>query len=301
MNVEKICYICKEKDNICICGECTKSYTKEMKDYFIKMKTNSDNLQESIEKLINHNQKIFKLYNELNKLKLQNENLKNKYEFLQKEYEQKNKEKINIERKKEYKIEYLENSFKKMFIDKNNLIKIADFYMSSNEEIEDFDITKSSIHMNNIIFKKSNEEIIIVDKKINFDVFKSEKVYIKFKNFFYNLIDFLLDFQKKFKDIFFEYEINKYYIKENDIIYNLELDMNNVFNPTEEQKNNFNHFLQLLNVNYTKIIEGLFGKDIIKQNDFFNLNPFIKNEELNKYSISNDVLFSSFEIIDDFY
>ena len=35
---EKICFVCNEKDNICICGKCTKEYTKNINEYLIKLK-----------------------------------------------------------------------------------------------------------------------------------------------------------------------------------------------------------------------------------------------------------------------
>ena len=305
MNEEKICFICKEKDNICICGKCTKNYTKNMNDYFIKLKTNSENLENSLEKLILNNQKNFKMLNELNKLKTENKNLKNKYEFLMKEIEKKKIEKKNYlnkkvekEKLKKKQIEYLKTKFKEMFIDKNNLIKISEFYIQQKQEIEEFDITKSfSIHIQNLILKK-NEEENIINKNIEFSIFNNQNFYEKFKNFFYQIIDFLLDFQQKFNDFNFKYEIFKYYIKENDVKYDLELDLNNLLNLSKEQKNNFNHFLFLLNFDYNEVIKQTFGNEIIKQNDFFNLNPFINKQDLNKYSIKN--LYEDYEIIDDY-
>ncbi len=304
---EKICFVCNEKDNICICGKCTKDYTKNMNEYLIKLKTNSENLEESLEKLIIKNQKIFKMFNELNKLKTQNENLKNKYEFLIKENEQKKIENKNNLRKKikkndfkKLQIEYLKKSFKEMFIDKKNLIKISEFYIQQNEDIEEFDITKSlTLNIVNLKIKK-NEEEIIINKNIEFSIFKNKKVYQKFKNFFYQIIDFLLDFQQKFNNEFsYKYELFKYFIKEKDVNYNLELNLNEINNLTEEQKNNFNHFLYLLNTDYNEIIIEFFGNEIIKQNDFFNLSPFINIQDLNKFSIQNEI--DDFEIIDDFY
>ena len=304
---EKICFVCNEKDNICICGKCTKDYTKNMNEYLIKLKTNSENLEESLEKLIIKNQKIFKMFNELNKLKTQNENLKNKYEFLIKENEQKKIENKNNLRKKikkndfkKLQIEYLKKSFKEMFIDKKNLIKISEFYIQQNEDIEEFDITKSlTLNIVNLKIKK-NEEEIIINKNIEFSIFKNKKVYQKFKNFFYQIIDFLLDFQQKFNNEFsYKYELFKYFIKEKDVNYNLELNLNEINNLTEEQKNNFNHFLYLLNTDYNEIIKEFFGNEIIKQNDFFNLSPFINIQDLNKFSIQNEI--DDFEIIDDFY
>ncbi len=304
---EKICFVCNEKDNICICGKCTKDYTKNMNEYLIKLKTNSENLEESLEKLIIKNQKIFKMFNELNKLKTQNENLRNKYEFLIKENEQKKIENKNNLRKKikkndfkKLQIEYLKKSFKEMFIDKKNLIKISEFYIQQNEDIEEFDITKSlTLNIVNLKIKK-NEEEIIINKNIEFSIFKNKKVYQKFKNFFYQIIDFLLDFQQKFNNEFsYKYELFKYFIKEKDVNYNLELNLNEINNLTEEQKNNFNHFLYLLNTDYNEIIIEFFGNEIIKQNDFFNLSPFINIQDLNKFSIQNEI--DDFEIIDDFY
>lgn len=304
---EKICFVCNEKDNICICGKCTKDYTKNMNEYLIKLKTNSENLEESLEKLIIKNQKIFKMFNELNKLKTQNENLKNKYEFLIKENEQKKIENKNNLRKKikkndfkKLQIEYLKKSFKEMFIDKKNLIKISEFYIQQNEDIEEFDITKSlTLNIVNLKIKK-NEEEIIINKNIEFSIFKNKKVYQKFKNFFYQIIDFLLDFQQKFNNEFsYKYELFKYFIKEKDINYNLELNLNEINNLSEEKKNNFNHFLYLLNTDYNEIIKEFFGNEIIKQNDFFNLSPFINIQDLNKFSIQNEI--DDFEIIDDFY
>lgn len=304
---EKICFVCNEKDNICICGKCTKDYTKNMNEYLIKLKTNSENLEESLEKLIIKNQKIFKMFNELNKLKTQNENLKNKYEFLIKENEQKKIENKNNLRKKikkndfkKLQIEYLKKSFKEMFIDKKNLIKISEFYIQQNEDIEEFDITKSlTLNIVNLKIKK-NEEEIIINKNIEFSIFKNKKVYQKFKNFFYQIIDFLLDFQQKFNNEFsYKYELFKHFIKENDVNYNLELDLNEINNLSEEKKNNFNHFLYLLNTDYNEIIKEFFGNEIIKQNDFFNLSPFINIQDLNKFSIQNEI--DDFEIIDDFY
>ena len=304
---EKICFVCNEKDNICICGKCTKDYTKNMNEYLIKLKTNSENLEESLEKLIIKNQKIFKMFNELNKLKTQNENLKNKYEFLIKENEQKKIENKNNLRKKikkndfkKLQIEYLKKSFKEMFIDKKNLIKISEFYIQQNEDIEEFDITKSlTLNIVNLKIKK-NEEEIIINKNIEFSIFKNKKVYQKFKNFFYQIIDFLLDFQQKFNNEFsYKYELFKHFIKENDVNYNLELDLNEINNLSEKQKNNFNHFLYLLNIDYNEIIIEFFGNEIIKQNDFFNLSPFINIQDLNKFSIQNEI--DDFEIIDDFY
>ena len=304
---EKICFVCNEKDNICICGKCTKDYTKNMNEYLIKLKTNSENLEESLEKLIIKNQKIFKMFNELNKLKTQNENLKNKYEFLIKENEQKKIEnKNNLKKKikkndfKKLQIEYLKKSFKEMFIDKKNLIKISEFYIQQNEDIEEFDITKSlTLNIVNLKIKK-NEEEIIINKNIEFSIFKNKKVYQKFKNFFYQIIDFLLDFQQKFNNEFsYKYELFKYFIKEKDVNYNLELNLNEINNLSEEKKNNFNHFLYLLNTDYNEIIKEFFGNEIIKQNDFFNLSPFINIQDLNKFSIQNEI--DDFEIIDDFY
>lgn len=305
MSEEKICFICKEKDNICICGKCTKKYTKDMNEYFIKLKTNSENLEKSLENLISNNQKIFKMFNELNKLKTQNENLKNKYDFLIKDIEKKKIEKKNILNKKVKKenfkkkqIEYLKTKFKEMFIDKNNLIKISEFYNSQNNDIDEFDITKSlSIHLKNLIIKK-NEEENIINKNIEFSFFQQKQFYTKFKNFFYQIIEFLLDFQQKFNDFTFKYELFKYSIKENDVNYDLELDLNNLYNLSEKQKNNFNHFLHLLNVDYNEVIKQTFGNDIIKQNDFFNLTPFINNQDLNKFSIKN--LYEEYEIIEDY-
>ena len=64
-------------------------------------------------------------------------------------------------------------------------------------------------------------------------------------------------------------------------------------------KNKFNHFLYLLNIDYNEIIKEFFGNEIIKQNDFFNLSPFINIQDLNKFSIQNEI--DDFEIIDDFY
>jgi len=238
---EKICFVCNEKDNICICGKCTKDYTKNMNEYLIKLKTNSENLEESLEKLIIKNKKIFKMFNELNKLKIQNENLKNKYEFLIKENEQKKIENKNNLRKKikkndfkKLQIEYLKKSFKEMFIDKKNLIKISEFYIQQNEDIEEFDITKSlTLNIVNLKIKK-NEEEIIINKNIEFSIFKNKKVYQKFKNFFYQIIDFLLDFQQKFNNEFsYKYELFKYFIKEKDINYNLELNLNEINNLSE--------------------------------------------------------------------
>ena len=306
MNEEKICFICKEKDNICICGKCTKNYTKNMNEYFIKLKTNSENLENSLEKLILNNQKIFKMFNELNKLKTENENLKNKYEFLIKDIEKKKIEKKNNLNKKVEKenlkkkqIEFLKIKFKEMFIDKNNLIKISEFYIQQqNNEIDEFDITKSlSIHLKNLIIKK-NEEEKIINKNIEFSIFQqNQKFYTKFTNFFHQIIEFLLDFQQKF-NFTFKYELFKYFIKENDVKYDLELDLDNLFNLSEEQKNNFNHFLYLLNVDYNEVIKQTFGNEIIKQNDFFNLTPFINNQKLNEFSIKN--LYEDYEIIDDY-
>lgn len=304
---EKICFVCNEKDNICICGKCTKDYTKNMNEYLIKLKTNSENLEESLEKLIIKNQKIFKMFNELNKLKTQNENLRNKYEFLIKENEQKKIENKNNLRKKikkndfkKLQTEYLKKSFKEMFIDKKNLIKISEFYIQQNEDIEEFDITKSlTLNIVNLKIKK-NEEEIIINKNIEFSIFKNKKVYQKFKNFFYQIIDFLLDFQQKFNNEFsYKYELFKYFIKEKDVNYNLELNLNEINNLSEEKKNNFNHFLYLLNTDYNEIIIEFFGNEIIKQNDFFNLSPFINIQDLNKFSIQNEI--DDFEIIDDFY
>ena len=304
---EKICFVCNEKDNICICGKCTKEYTKNMNEYLIKLKTNSENLEESLEKLIIKNQKIFKMFNELNKLKTQNENLRNKYEFLIKENEQKKIENKNNLRKKikkndfkKLQIEYLKKSFKEMFIDKKNLIKISEFYIQQNEDIEEFDITKSlTLNIVNLKIKK-NEEEIIINKNIEFSIFKNKKVYQKFKKFFYQIIDFLLDFQQNYNNEFsYKYELFKHFIKENDVKYDLELDLYNLKNLSEEQKNKFNHFLYLLNIDYNEIIKEFFGNEIIKQNDFFNLSPFINTQELNKYSIKNDI--DDYVILDDFY
>ena len=305
---EKICFVCNEKDNICICGKCTKEYTKNMNEYLIKLKTNSENLEESLEKLIIKNKKIFKMFNELNKLKIQNENLKNKYEFLIKENEQKKIENKNNLRKKikkndfkKLQIEYLKKSFKEMFIDKKNLIKISEFYIKQNDdEIEEFDITKSlTINIPNLKIKKNQEEIII-NKNIEFSIFKNKKVYQKFKNFFYQIIDFLLDFQQNYNNEFsYKYELFKHFIKENDVKYDLELDLYNLKNLSEEQKNKFNHFLYLLNIDYNEIIKEFFGNEIIKQNDFFNLSPFINTQELNKYSIKYDI--DEYVILEEFY
>ena len=305
---EKICFVCNEKDNICICGKCTKEYTKNMNEYLIKLKTNSGNLEESLEKLIIKNKKIFKMFNELNKLKIQNENLKNKYEFLIKENEQKKIEnKNNLKKKakkdnlKKSQIEYLKKTFKEMFIDQNNLIKISEFYIKQNDdEIEEFDITKSlTINIPNLKIKKNQEEIII-NKNIEFSIFEKQNVYEKFKKFFYQIIDFLLDIQQKFNNEFsYKYELFKYFIKENDVNYDLEIDSYNIKNLSEEQKNKFNHFLYLLNIDYNEIIKEFFGNEIIKQNDFFNLSPFINTQELNKYSIKYDI--DEYVILEEFY
>ena len=305
---EKICFVCNEKDNICICGKCTKDYTKNMNEYLIKLKTNSGNLEESLEKLIIKNKKIFKMFNELNRLKIQNENLKNKYEFLIKENDQKKIENTNNLKKKAEKdnlkksqIEYLKKTFKEMFIDKNNLIKISEFYIKQNDdEIEEFDITKSlTINIPNLKIKKNQEEIII-NKNIEFSIFEKQGVYNKFKNFFYQIIDFLLDIQQKFNNEFsYKYELFKYFIKENDVNYDLEIDSYNIKNLSEEQKNKFNHFLYLLNIDYNEIIKEFFGNEIIKQNDFFNLSPFINTQELNKYSIKYDI--DEYVILEEFY
>ena len=156
------------------------------------------------------------MFNELNKLKIQNENLKNKYEFLIKENEQKKIEnKNNLKKKaekdnlKKSQIEYLKKTFKEMFIDKNNLIKISEFYIKQNDdEIEEFDISKSlTINVSNLKIKKNQEEIII-NKNIEFSIFEKQNVYEKFKKFFYQIIDFLLDIQQKFNnEISYKYEL----------------------------------------------------------------------------------------------
>ena len=188
-----------------------------------------------------------------------------------------------------------------MFIDKNNLIKISEFYIKQNDdEIEEFDITKSlTINIPNLKIKKNQEEIII-NKNIEFSIFEKQNVYEKFKKFFYQIIDFLLDIQQKFNNEFsYKYELFKYFIKENDVNYDLEIDSYNIKNLSEEQKNKFNHFLYLLNIDYNEIIKEFFGNEIIKQNDFFNLSPFINTQELNKYSIKYDI--DEYVILEEFY
>ena len=173
---------------------------------------------------------------------------------------------------KQFKEKYINDLFEELF-NKNNIIKISDFFNDNQENNNNFSIIK----INN---NEDNENDYLFGKSINILVLKkNDYVLKKFNNFFKTMILFLEKAYQKFK-LKFPFKINHFKIEyKNGIEYNCEIDKSQLNDHMALTKANKGY--HLLNINYIFLMQNIFG-DSRQLNDWFDISIFLedKNDDI---------------------
>ena len=179
---------------------------------------------------------------------------------------------------KNIKINYIKKLFKKLFIDKNNIIKVSDFFKDKQFQENNFSII--FLNANNNQIKSSNNEnpdnsYNTTDKEINLNVLgENNRILKRFNSFFITMISFLEKSYKRFK-IEMPFKINNSKIEyKNGFEYNLELNNLNEESIIKSCTKGYH----LLNINFMSLMQNIFG-DSEKLGDWFDISLLLDGKD----------------------
>ena len=179
---------------------------------------------------------------------------------------------------KNIKINYIKKLFKKLFIDKNNIIKVSDFFKDKQFQENNFSII--FLNANNNQIKSSNNENPdnsdnTTDKEINLNVLgENNRILKRFNSFFITMISFLEKSYKRFK-IEMPFKINNSKIEyKNGFEYNLELNNLNEESIIKSCTKGYH----LLNINFMSLMQNIFG-DSEKLGNWFDISLLLDGKD----------------------